>query len=50
MERKKLLTVRLNSHVRVDQKKFISDLGKKEKLSHGQICRMIIDFYISKNK
>ena len=50
MLRKPILTVRLNSHVRPDQKAFIKKLAKKERRSEGQINRMIIDFYISKNK
>ena len=43
-------TVRLNSHVRPDQKLFIKKLAKKKGLSEGQINREIIDFYISKKK
>lgn len=50
MLRKKIPTVRLNSHVRADQKMFIVRMGKKEKKSHGQVCREIIDFYINNKK
>jgi hypothetical protein len=50
MKRKIELTVRLNSHVRPDQKLFIKNLAKKEKKSEGQINRAIIDFYMLKNK
>ena len=50
MLRKPEPTVRLNSHVRPDQKLFIKKLAKKMKLSEGQINRMIIDFYMKQPK
>jgi hypothetical protein len=50
MLRKPEPTVRLNSHVRPDQKAFIKKLAKKEKKSEGQINRAIIDFYMLKNQ
>lgn len=50
MLRKPEPTVRLNSHVRPDQKLFIKKLAKKKRLSEGQINREIIDFYMLKNK
>lgn len=50
MKRKIEPTVRLNSHVRPDQKEFIKKLAKKEKKSEGQINRIIIDFFMLKNK
>ncbi len=43
-------TVRLNSHVRPDQKMFIKKLAKKLKRGEGWVNRMIIDFYMSKQK
>lgn len=43
MLRKPEPTVRLNSHVRPDQKAFIKRIAKQMKLSEGQINRMIID-------
>ena len=50
MLRKPEPTVRLNSHVRPDQKAFIKKEAKRLKLSEGQINRAIIDFYMLKNK
>lgn len=43
-------TVRLNSHVRPDQKLFIKKLAKEKKLSEGKINRAIIDFYMLKHQ
>ena len=50
MLRKPIPSVRLNSHVRPDQKEFIKKEAKRLKLSEGQINRAIIDFYMLKNK
>ena len=50
MLRKKETTVRLNSHVRPDQKEFIKKEAKKHNLSEGQINRAIIDYYMLKKE
>jgi len=50
MLRKPEQTVRLNSHVRPDQKMFIKREAKRLKLGEGEINRMIIDFYMKKHK
>ena len=41
---------RINSRVKGTQKKFIKNKAKKDKMTEGEILRLIIDFYIAKNK
>lgn len=47
---KKETMVRINSRVRKDQFKFIREEAKKQKVGEGEMHRIIIDYYISKNK
>jgi len=42
--------VRLNSLVRADQMQFIKDTAEKEHLSHGEVCRKIIEYYVLNHK
>lgn len=42
--------VRVYPGVRRDQKKFIKDEAKKKKVGEGEMHRIIIDYYINKNK
>jgi hypothetical protein len=40
--------VRINTRIREEQQKFIKAEAKKNKLTEGDVLRLIIDFYISK--
>jgi len=42
--------VRLNTHVRPDQKEFIKKVAKMSNFSEGHLSRVIIDFYIKSFK
>ena len=41
---------RVNTRVREDQKKFIKAKAKKDQLTEGEVFRLVIDFFINKNK
>jgi len=50
MKKKATAMPRMNSRVRVDQQKFIRTLAKKDKKTHGELIREIIDYYIKNKK
>jgi len=41
---------RINSRVNETQKEFIKNKAKKEKLTEGEVLRLIIDTYIANSK
>ena len=42
--------VRLNSLATVDQVQFIKDVAEREHLSHGEVIRKIIEYYMLNHK